>query len=671
MIDKILVANRGEIACRIFRTCRRMGIRTVAVYSEADARARHVREADVALPIGPAPVRSSYLDVEAILRAARDSGSQAIHPGYGFLSEKLELIDACRDAGLVFIGPHREAIAAMGSKIESKRIARQAGVPCVPGYDGDDQSDQRLAQEARRIGFPLLIKASAGGGGKGMRRVDSAADFTAQLTLARAEAQSAFGDARMLLERYVLRPRHLEVQLLGDRHGHLVHLFERECSIQRHYQKVIEEAPAAHLSAAVRERLYEAALALGHAIGYDSAGTVEFVLDADRGDEPYFLEMNTRLQVEHPVTELTTGIDLVEQQILSACGRPLPWRQEDITRQGWAIEVRVNAESPGHGFRASFGPLRACEEPDVPGVRVDSGIDALSEVTPHYDAMLGKLIAHGATRAVARERLRRAIAHWHIEGITTNLPMLDEVLSLPAFDEPLSTRFLDDAFPGGWRTPPHARPEHSAVVAAAAWYFAQTHPPGDTPMAQLPGWRLTAPAGWPAQLSLRVADEESGHAGTVVLQLDAPGLVCDRAAEAALPVALIGGPSGGPLRLCHDGRHWQATVSSQAVSLWSDGHWQRWGVQPSVGLARTGPQASATADAVVADIPGLLTQLLVSPGKTVSAGEPVAVLEAMKLFHTLCAPREGTVARIGAQVGDTVPRGTPIVLLDPLQTQET
>jgi len=559
----------------------------------------------------------------------------------------------------------------MGSKIESKRIARQAGVPCVPGYDGDDQSDGRLAEEALRIGFPLLIKASAGGGGKGMRRVESAGDFTAQLALARAEAQSAFGDARVLLERYVLRPRHLEVQLLGDRHGHLVHLFERECSIQRHYQKVIEEAPAAHLTEAVRVRLFDAALALGRAIGYDSTGTVEFVLDADHGDEPYFLEMNTRLQVEHPVTELTTGIDLVEQQILSACGRPLPWRQEDISRQGWAIEARVNAESPAHSFRASFGPLTACEEPDVPGVRVDSGIDAHSEVTPHYDAMLGKLIAHGATRAVARERLRQAIAHWRIEGITTNLPMLDELLSLPAFDAPLSTRFLDDAFPGGWQTPPHALPGRTAVLAAAAWYFAQIHPPGGTPMTQLPGWRLTSPSGWPAQLSLHVADEESGHQGTLILQLDAPGIVRDQMAQATLPVALIGAASGGTLRLAHEGRHWTATASGQTVSLWSAGHWQRWCVQPSVGLPRTSAQASATADAVVADMPGLLTQLLVSPGKTVSAGEPVAVLEAMKLFHTLYAPRAGTVARIGAQVGDTVPRGTPIVLLEPLQTQET
>ncbi len=670
MIDKILVANRGEIACRIFRTCRRMGICTVAVYSEADARARHVREADLAIPIGPAPARSSYLDVEALLRAARDSGAQAIHPGYGFLSEKLELIDACRDAGLVFIGPHREAIAAMGSKIESKRIARQAGVPCVPGYD-DDQSDQRLAEEAQRIGFPLLIKASAGGGGKGMRRVDSAGDFAAQLALARAEAQSAFGDARVLLERYVQRPRHLEVQLLGDRHGHLVHLFERECSIQRHYQKVIEEAPAAHLSDTVRERLYEAALALGRAIGYDSTGTVEFVLDADRDDEPYFLEMNTRLQVEHPVTELTTGIDLVEAQILSACGQPLPWRQGDITRQGWAIEARVNAESPAHGFRASFGPLTACEEPDVPGVRVDSGIDALSEVTPHYDAMLGKLIAHGATRTVARDRLCEAVARWRIEGITTNLPMLSEVLSLPAFDEPLSTRFLDDAFPGGWQTPPHARPEHSAVLAAAAWYFAQTHPPGDTPMTQLAGWRLSAPAGHPAQLSLHVADEESGHESAIVLQLDAPDIVRDPSRASAPPVALIGEASGATLRLAHADRHWQATVSGPSVSLWSAGHWQRWQVLPPVSLSRAGEQASSAADAVASDMPGLLTQLLVSPGQRVNAGEPVAVIEAMKLLHTLCAPRDGTVDRIGAQVGDTVPRGTPIVLLEPLQTQET
>lgn len=676
MISRLLVANRGEIACRIFRTCRRLGIQTVAVHSDADAGARHVREADVAVRIGPAPARASYLDVAAIVRAAREHGAQAIHPGYGFLSEKLELIDACAEAGLLFVGPHRGAIAAMGSKIESKRIARQAGVPCVPGYDGDDQDDRRLAEEARRIGFPLLIKASAGGGGKGMRRVDRAEDFAAQLALARAEALAAFADDRVLLERYVQRPRHLEVQLLGDRHGGLVHLFERECSIQRHYQKVIEEAPAHHLPGAVRERLFDAALALGRAIGYDSTGTVEFVLDADRGDEPYFLEMNTRLQVEHPVTELTTGIDLVEQQILSACGQPLRWRQADITRQGWAIEARVNAESPAQSFRASFGPLTACHEPALPGVRIDSGIDAGSEVTPHYDAMLGKLIAHGATRAAARERLRQAVDTWRIEGITTNLPLLGEVLSLPAFDAPLSTRFLDEAFPRGWQAPAHAQPGRTAVLAATAWYFQQARHAGTTPMERLAGWRLSAPAGRPGRLPLQLSEAESGHQAQLDLRLGGPAAasVLIDGHEALVELRHAGTDTGidpAALHLVHEGRHWRATVAGNDVSLWSAGLWQSWTVRPCVSSARSAAQAQASTDAVIAEMPGLLTRLQVSPGQAVAAGEPVAVLEAMKLFHTLCAPRDGTVARIGAQVGDTVPRGTPIVLLEPLQTKET
>ena len=678
MISRLLVANRGEIACRIFRTCRRLGIQTVAVYSDADAQARHVREADIAVHIGPAPARASYLDVAAIVRAARESGAQAIHPGYGFLSEKLELIDACAEAGLLFVGPHRAAIAAMGSKIESKRIARQAGVACVPGYDGDDQSDSRLADEARQIGFPLLIKASAGGGGKGMRRVDRAEDFIAQLTLARAEAQAAFADDRVLLERYVMRPRHLEVQLLGDRHGGLVHLFERECSIQRNYQKVIEEAPAHHLSDAVRQHLFDAALALGRAMRYDSTGTVEFVLDADRGDEPYFLEMNTRLQVEHPVTELTTGIDLVEAQILSACDRPLPWRQADITRQGWAIEARVNAESPAHGFRASFGALTACEEPDVPGVRVDSGIDDQSEVTPHYDAMLGKLIAHGATRSVARDRLRQAVAAWRIEGITTNLPLLAEILSLSAFDKPLSTRFLDEAFPQGWPTPGHAQPDQAAVVAAAAWHFQQARHAGPTPMEQLTGWRLTTPAGRPGHLPLQLSEAESGHQASLTLHIDGPTTACTLIDGHESHVDLrhgspshAGNDAPDTLHLTHEDRPWHARVNGHDVSLWSAGIWQQWSVRPTVSSARSAAQNQASADAVVAEMPGLLTQVLVAPGQAVAAGEPVAVLEAMKLFHTLCAPRQGTVACIGAQVGDTVSRGTTLVLLEPLDDKET
>jgi 3-methylcrotonyl-CoA carboxylase alpha subunit len=559
-------------------------------------------------------------------------------------------------------------MAAMGDKIAAKRIAREAGVACVPGYDGEDQDDARLAEEAQRIGFPLLIKASAGGGGKGMRRVDRAEDFAAQLALARAEARAAFGDEHVLLERYLCRPRHLEVQLLGDRHGHLVHLHERECSIQRHYQKLVEEAPAPHLTDAMRERLHAAALSLGRAIGYDSAGTVEFVLDADSAEEPYFLEMNTRLQVEHPVTELVTGIDLVEAQIRSACGEPLPWRQQDIRCTGWAIEVRLNAESPAHGFRASFGPLTACVEPALPGVRVDSGIDARSEVSPHYDPLLGKLVAHGATRTVARERLRRAVVDWRIEGVATTQPLLADVLAHPAFDAPLCTGFLDTVFPGGWRPPTHARPERAATVAAAAWYFAQTRYAGSTPMGCLAGWRLTAPAGRCGRLSLRLAEAESGHEARVELALDGPTRAwsCDDEAHPVRWLATEDGGTADTLVLAQAGVRWLARVDGHAVSLWSQGLWQCWTARPEVDVPPATAHGHGHADdAVVAELPGLLARLLVAPGQAVAAGEPVAVLEAMKLMHTLCAPRDGTVVRVGVREGDTVARGTVLVELAP------
>ncbi|MFO1413687.1 MAG: biotin carboxylase N-terminal domain-containing protein [Burkholderiales bacterium] len=662
MISRLLVANRGEIACRIFRTCRRMGIRTVAVYSDADAQARHVCEADAAERIGPAPARASYLDAQAIVAAALRHGAQAVHPGYGFLSEKLELVDACGAAGLLFVGPHRDAIARMGSKIESKRIARAAGVACVPGYDGDDQDDARLLAEAQAIGFPLLVKASAGGGGKGMRRVDRAQDFPAQLALARTEARAAFADDRVLLERYVQRPRHLEVQLLGDRHGGLVHLFERECSIQRHYQKVIEEAPANHLPQTVRERLYAAALSLGRAIGYDSAGTVEFVLDADAGHEPYFLEMNTRLQVEHPVTELTTGIDLVEQQIRSACGERLPWPQDAITRSGWAIEARVNAEVPAEDYRPSFGAIAGYEEPAQAGVRIDSGIDGASEVPPHYDSMLAKVVAHGATREVARLRLRQALTAFRIEGVQTNQPLLADVLAAPAFAEVLTTRFLADAWPGGWR-PQGAAAAEAAGIAAAGWCLGSL-PAGapDRPLERLAGFRLTAPAGRAGRVCVWVAEAGAAARTQVDVDIRRPDAVLWHAGGRQGMVALQG-REGDALRLSADGVAWRARVHGAGVGLWCAGDGREWLVEPVVRAGRRTAGGVGAGDVVVASLPGVVSELRVGPGQAVAAGEPVAVLEAMKLFHTLVAPRDGVVAGVPCRVGDTVARGAVVVEL--------
>ena len=656
MFDSLLVANRGEIACRVIRTARRLGIRTIAVHSDADATARHVREADDAVRIGPAPARESYLDANAIIRAALDSGAQAIHPGYGFLSEKLELIDACAAHGIVFVGPHRDAIARMGSKIESKRIARAAGVACVPGYDGDDQSAERLTDEAARIGFPLLIKASAGGGGKGMKRVDDAASFAAQLVAARGEALAAFADDRVLLERYVERPRHLEVQLLGDRHGGLVHLFERECSIQRNYQKVIEEAPAHHLSDAIRERLFDAALQLGRSIGYDSTGTVEFVLDADRDDEPYFLEMNTRLQVEHPVTELTAtangrAIDLVEQQIRSACGERLAFAQGDVRSDGWAIEARINAEVPDQGYRASFGAVTGYEEPTIAGLRIDSGIDARSTVTPHYDAMLAKAIGHGPTRDVARDRLVAGLRALRIEGIATNQGLLVDIVEHPAFDAVLTTGFLKDAFGDGWH-PASVDVDACAMATAAAWYFA-TRRASDRPLDALAGFRLTAAAGRRAQTPVIVERDDMSR--TVVVETIGPGVV-----DAGLDGVVV--RCTGDATHVATARHaYRAMHRDDGVELWSDGVWTRSRATPAVAATRVDARAGAGGDSVVAELPGVVTQVLVTVGQAVTAGMPVVVIEAMKLFHTLPAPRDGVVERLPVAIGSTVDRGVVLV----------
>ncbi len=714
MFDAVLVANRGEIACRVMRTCRRLGIRTIAVYSDADAGARHVREADVAVRLGPPPARESYLDAQAIVRAARDNGAQAIHPGYGFLSEKLELIDACAAAGLVFVGPHRDAIARMGSKIESKRIARAAGVPCVPGYDGDDQDAATLVEAAGRIGFPLLIKASAGGGGKGMKRVDGADAFIAQLAAARGEALAAFGDDRVLLERYVQRPRHLEVQLLGDRHGGLVHLFERECSIQRNYQKIVEEAPAGHLSDAVREKLFDAALSLGRTIGYDSVGTVEFVLDADRPDEPWFLEMNTRLQVEHPVTELTVrllpagpssspavrlsspdapstsslpaspsspSIDLVEWQIRGAAGERLPFEQAQVARRGWAIEARINAEVPDAGFAPSFGRVERYEEPRADGLRVDSGIDAASDITPHYDSLLAKVIASGASRAAARDSLVSGVRGLRIEGVRTNQALLIDLLEQPAFDRPLTTRFLVDAYPDGWR-PDDAQTRERVGAAAACWYFARLRATRtDRPLHALVGFRLTAAAGRGAATLVSVNHDGTTDAVTLQPPTAATTEATTKAAttteattKAATTTAartidgLIGDRSSRYEETTDGvvaaGRRYAATIDASRVGLWHDGDWQTFTVVPAVAATRSAADASIAGDVIAAEMPGLVARVLVARGQSVARGDPVVVMEAMKLMYTLVAPRDGTIASLPVDEGATVARGTVLATFE-------
>ena len=495
-IRRLLIANRGEIALRIIRACRELGIEAVAIYSDADAAAPHVRAADVAMRVGPAPAAESYLNIGAVVDAARASGADAVHPGYGFLSERAAFAEACAAAGLIFVGPPAAAIDAMGSKIGARRLMEQAGVPVVPGSAPDDQTDAGVAAAAGAIGFPVLVKASAGGGGKGMRVARDAASLAEAVPAARREAQAAFGDGTLYVERLIERPRHVEIQVFADTHGHAVHLFERECSIQRRHQKVIEESPSPVLTPALRARMGEAAVAAARACGYVNAGTIEFLVDDrdGRGDAArfYFLEMNTRLQVEHPVTEGVTGTDLVRAQLRVAAGGPLPWRQEDLVQRGHAIECRVYAEDPASGFLPQAGPLLLYREPAGPGIRVDSGVEEGAEVPVQYDPMLAKLIATGETRDAATARAIAALRSFPVLGVRTNIPFLIDVLRHPAFasgdiDTAFIDRHLDDLLRSPEPTP--------AVLAAADFLRASgggavtaAAPPLHDPWADLRGW---------------------------------------------------------------------------------------------------------------------------------------------------------------------------------------
>jgi acetyl-CoA carboxylase biotin carboxylase subunit len=448
-ITRVLVANRGEIALRVIRACREMGIETVAVYSDADATARHVRAADAAVRVGPPPAAESYLNIPALIAAARTSGADAVHPGYGFLSERAAFARACVDAGLIFIGPPADAIERMGSKIGARTLMEQAGVPVVPGRTPADQSDAGIAAAADAIGFPVLVKASAGGGGKGMRAAHDAATLAEAIPSARREAQAAFGDGTLYVERLIQRPRHIEIQVFADAHGNAVHLFERECSIQRRHQKIVEESPSPVLTPAVRGRMGKAAVAAATSAGYRNAGTIEFLLEG-AGDAAkfYFLEMNTRLQVEHPVTEMVTGTDLVRAQLLVASGQPLPWRQEDLAQRGHAIECRVYAEDPSSGFLPQAGPLALYREPDGPGIRIDSGVEEGTAVPVQYDPMLAKLIASGETRDAAIARAVAALRQFPILGVRTNVAFLIRTLEHPAFRAgDLHTGFVDEHLP--------------------------------------------------------------------------------------------------------------------------------------------------------------------------------------------------------------------------------
>ncbi|MCX7961575.1 MAG: acetyl/propionyl/methylcrotonyl-CoA carboxylase subunit alpha [Burkholderiales bacterium] len=667
MFRKLLVANRGEIACRVIAAARDLGIRTVAVFSDADAGARHVAMADEARCIGPAPARSSYLDIAAILAAAKASGAEAIHPGYGFLSENAEFARACERAGIVFVGPTAEAIAAMGDKAAAKSLMAKAGVPVVPGYHGDNQDAALLAEEARRIGYPVLIKASAGGGGKGMRVVERAADFRAALEAARREAKAAFGDDRVLLERYLLRPRHIEFQVFADRHGNVVHLFERDCSVQRRHQKVIEEAPAPGMTDDRRRAMGEAAVAAARAIGYVGAGTVEFIAEAD--GRFWFMEMNTRLQVEHPVTEMITGVDLVKWQIAVAAGEPLPLRQEELRIRGHAIEARIYAENPERGFLPSTGRLRrlrtprACEFTSAAPLRIDSGVREADEITPHYDPMIAKLIAWGETRAQALARLRAALAEFEIVGVASNVEFLGRLCASRAFaaadlDTGLIERSREELFP----VQDGAADQDLACAALAELFLeeeaarAEARASGDpySPWCAVDGWRLNL--GARHEFVFREGEREH----RVALRFERSGY---RFSVGGREYALAGERDGDRLRL----RLGEASFCCGVFRDGSEWHVFRDGRHRVLSLkgGEEAEHADTAGGTLTAPMPGKVIQVLVEPGAVVAKGAPLLVLEAMKMEHTIAAPHGGRVAAIHYRAGEQVAEGAELLRLEP------
>ncbi|GAA2681331.1 acetyl/propionyl-CoA carboxylase subuit alpha [Streptomyces anthocyanicus] len=645
MFDTVLVANRGEIAVRVIRTLRSMGVRSVAVFSDADADARHVREADDAVRIGPAPATESYLSVERLLAAAARTGAQAVHPGYGFLAENAGFARACEEAGLVFIGPSADAIALMGDKIRAKETVRAAGVPVVPGSSGSGLTDEQLADAAREIGTPVLLKPSAGGGGKGMRLVRDTAVLADEIAAARREARASFGDDTLLVERWIDRPRHIEIQVLADGHGGVVHLGERECSLQRRHQKVIEEAPSVLLDEATRAAMGEAAVQAARSCGYRGAGTVEFIVPGSDPSQYYFMEMNTRLQVEHPVTELVTGLDLVEWQLRVAAGEPLGFGQEDVRLTGHAIEARLCAEDPARGFLPSGGTVLRLREPEGDGVRTDSGLSEGTEVGSLYDPMLSKVIAYGPDRETALRRLRAALAGTVTLGVQTNAGFLRRLLAHPAVVAgELDTGLVEREVDGLVATDV---PEE-VYEAAAAVRLEALRPRGDgwtDPFSVPSGWRM---GGEPkaAAFHLRVTDPvEHTPRGThtvtgdrVTVTLDGVRHTFHRAAD----------------WLGRDGDAWQVRDHDPVAA----------------SLNRS---AHAGADSLTAPMPGTVTVVKVAVGDEVSAGQSLLVVEAMKMEHVISAPHAGTVAELDVAPGTTVAMDQVLAVIAPTDdaTEET
>jgi 3-methylcrotonyl-CoA carboxylase alpha subunit len=668
MFNKILIANRGEIACRVAATARRMGVRTVAVYSDADADARHVRACDEAVHIGASAPGDSYLRWERILAAARLTGAQAIHPGYGFLSENEDFARACADAGLVFIGPPPAAIAAMGSKSAAKSLMERAGVPLVPGYHGQDNDPALLASEAGRIGYPVLIKASAGGGGKGMRRVDRAEDFAAALVSCQREARASFGNDHVLVERYVTRPRHIEIQVFADTLGHCVHLFERDCSVQRRHQKVLEEAPAPGLSEARRRQMGQAAVAAARAVGYVGAGTVEFVAEElDDGDlRAYFMEMNTRLQVEHPVTEAITGLDLVEWQLRVAAGQPLPATQEQISMRGHAIEARLCAENPEANFLPATGSLHVARWPEHVSFtrsdeadfrpRIDRGFDEGDSVSPYYDSMIAKLIVWGENRAQALARLDAALSQTRLVGLSNNVAFLRRVVASHSFaTADLDTALIEREHAALFESAPLAL-ECAAAGVIARELAREAQQQDADPWSRRDGWRLFG--GATRRFDLDVA----GVHHSIALH---------RAHDAAL--TLVIGTQRWPFaaRPLGDDRHdvrlgerrWTLAVHAQGERITVFAPDGMLVLHEVDALAHAG-EGAAPSGRLAAPMPGKVVAFLAKAGDAVKAGQALAVMEAMKMEHTIAAPRDGMVAELLYAVGDQVAEGAELLRLE-------
>ncbi|MBB1260711.1 acetyl/propionyl/methylcrotonyl-CoA carboxylase subunit alpha [Streptomyces alkaliterrae] len=673
MFDTVLVANRGEIAVRVIRTLRALGVRSVAVYSDADADARHVREADTAVRIGPAPAVESYLSIPNLLAAAERTGAQAVHPGYGFLAENAAFARAVTDAGMVFLGPPAEAIELMGDKIRAKETVRAAGVPVVPGSSGSGLSDDALVAAAREVGVPVLLKPSAGGGGKGMRLVRDESLLAEEIAAARREARSSFGDDTLLVERWIDRPRHIEIQVLADGHGNVLHLGERECSLQRRHQKIIEEAPSPFLDEATRAAMGAAAVEAARSCGYRGAGTVEFIVPGGDASSYFFMEMNTRLQVEHPVTELVCGVDLVEWQLRVAAGERLPWRQEEITLTGHAVEARICAETARPAgdrvdFLPSAGPVLLLREPTGAGVRVDSGLREGTDVGTTYDPMLAKVIAYGPDRAAALRRLRAALAGTTVLGVDTNTGFLRALLSHPdVVRGELDTGLVDrDAA----SLVPAEVPEE-VYAAAALLRHAALEPTGGgwtDPFSVPSGWRLDGTSAWtPHHLKAPGRD---------------PVTVAVRGRGADTQVR-IGDGEPVPARLLGDGDglvrlEWHGTTlafdhaaepaaAGRPAALWLGREGANWTLHDHdpVAAALRGGAGGHGADTLTAPMPGTVTVVKAAVGDTVSAGQPLVIVEAMKMEHVISAPHAGTVTELDVRPGSTVAMDQLLAVVDP------